>query len=323
LTEHFEYSHTIGIASFNGRGFMNPVDVRFSNADLIFVLSRSNASNKNVRVSVQTLDSEYLYEFARWGTDPGLTIQPTAIAIDRENRVYITDEFMNNVSIFDVEGTFIKRWGRFGTEPGLFNRPSGIAIDSDQNVFVVDHLNSRIQKLTKDGEFISSFGSKGTDLGELNYPWGIAIDSNDTVWIADWRNDRIQSFTHNGESVSAIGSSGNDDGQFDRPSGVHVDAGGNVYVADWRNDRVQMFSSDGAHLATLNGDATLSRWCQEFIDVNPEQAGSRDAAGLFEMEKRFWRPSAVETSDDGLVLVADSCRHRIQIYRHVPTPIEV
>ena len=190
-------------------------------------------------------------------------------------------------------------------------------------MFVVDHLNSRIQKLTRGGEFISSFGSKGTDLGELNYPWGIAIDSEDTIWIADWRNDRIQSFTHNGEFVSAIGSSGKDDGQFDRPSGVHVDAGGNVYVADWRNDRVQMFSRAGAHLATLNGDATLSRWCQEFIDVNPEQASWREAAGLFEMEKRFWRPSAVETSDNSLVLVADSCRHRIQIYRRVPTAIEV
>ena len=42
------------------------------------------------------------------------------------------------------------------------------------------------------------------------------------------------------------------------------------------------------------------------------------AAGLFEHEKRFWRPSAVETSDDGLVLIADSCRHRIQIYSRVP-----
>ena len=35
---------------------------------------------------------------------------------------------------------------------------------------------------------------------------------------------------------------------------------------------------------------------------------------LFEQEQLFWRPSAIETSDDGLVLIADSCRHRIQIY---------
>ena len=319
--EDFTYSHTIGIASFLGRGFMNPVDVRLDSTGMLFVLSRSNAGNKDVRVSVQTLDSEYQYEFGRWGTEPGQTTQPTAITLDAEDRVYVTDEFMNNVSVFDREGNFLQRWGELGSEPGQFNRPSGIAIDSEQNVFVVDHLNSRIQKLSTDGEYISSFGSEGTGPGEFNYPWGIAIDSEDGVWVADWRNDRIQRFTHDGEFVSALGSSGKEDGQFDRPSGVHVDADGNVYAADWRNDRVQMFDPDGAHRATLIGDATLSKWCQEFIDVNPEQASWRENAGLFEMEKRFWRPSAVETSDDGLVLVADSCRHRIQIYQRVTEPV--
>ena len=117
-----------------------------------------------------------------------------------------------------------------------------------------------------------------------------------------------------------FGSSGTGDGELDRPSGVHVDDRGQVYVADWRNDRVQVFDNDGGHTETLTGDATLSKWCQEFIDVNPEQAGWREKAGLFEQEKRFWRPSAIETSSDGLVLIADACRHRIQIYSKINEP---
>ena len=84
--KNFSYSHTIGIASFLGRGFMNPVDVRLDSEGLLFVLSRSNAGNKDVRVSVQTLDSEYMYEFGRWGTDPGQTTQPTAIVLDGDDR---------------------------------------------------------------------------------------------------------------------------------------------------------------------------------------------------------------------------------------------
>ena len=313
--ENFSYSHTIGIASFLGRGFMNPIDVRLDSKGLIFVLSRSNAANKDVRISVQTLDSEYLYEFGRWGTEPGQTTQPTAIALDGDDRVYVTDEFMHNVTIFDREGQFIDRWGEFGTGTGQFDRPSGIAIDSEGNLHVVDHLNARIQKLTPDGAFISSFGTFGTEPGQFNFPWGITIDREDGIWIADWRNDRIQRFTPDGEFVSMLGSSGRDDGQFDRPSGVHVASDGVVFVADWRNDRVQVFAGDGVHSETLIGDATLSKWCQEFLDVNPEQASWRENAGLFEQEKRFWRPSAVESTNDGLVLVADSCRHRIQIYR--------
>ena len=315
---NFSYSHTIGIASFLGRGFMNPVDVRLNSDGLVFVLSRSNAGNQDVRVSVQTLDSEFLYEFGRWGTDPGQTTQPSAMAIDSDDRVYVTDEFMHNVTIFDREGQFIDRWGESGKGNGQFNRPSGIAIDSEGNLHIVDHLNTRIQKLTPDGTFISSFGTFGTDPGQFNFPWGIAIGKEDSIWVADWRNDRVQQFSRNGDFISTLGSSGKKDGQFSRPSGVHVTSDGSIFVADWRNDRVQVFRPDGTHNETLNGDATLSKWCQEFLDVNPEQASWRENAALFEMEKRFWRPSAVESGDDGLILVADSCRHRIQIYQQEP-----
>ncbi|MAZ13893.1 MAG: hypothetical protein CL754_01945 [Chloroflexi bacterium] len=321
--KNFSYSHTIGIASFLGRGFMNPVDVRLDSEGLLFVLSRSNAGNKDVRVSVQTLDSEYMYEFGRWGTDPGQTTQPTAIVLDSDDHVYVPDEFMHNVSIFDREGKFLERWGEFGTGVGQFNRPSGIAIDSDGNLHIVDHLNARVQKLSPDGKFISSFGTFGTEPGQFNFPWGISIDSEDGIWIADWRNDRIQRFTPDGEFVSVLGSSGSSDGQFDRPSGVHVASDGTVFIADWRNDRVQVFGQDGSHTETLVGDATLSKWCQEFLDVNPEQASWRENAGLFEQEKRFWRPAAIETSSDGLVLIADSCRHRIQIYNRASVLAEV
>ena len=31
VTTKLSYSHTIGIASFEGRGFMNPIDVKFKN----------------------------------------------------------------------------------------------------------------------------------------------------------------------------------------------------------------------------------------------------------------------------------------------------
>ncbi len=318
--ENFSYHDTIGIASFLGRGFMNPIDMRFDSTGMLFVLSRSNAANKNVRVSAVTLDADSQYEFATWGTEPGQTTQPTALAFDSKDRLYVSDEHMHNVSVFDREGNFIERWGEFGSEPGQLNRPSGLAIDSDDNVLVMDHLNARVQKMTPDGQYISSFGRAGDGPGEFDFAWGISVDSGDDIWVADWRNDRIQRFTANGEFVSMFGSSGAGDGELDRPSGVHVDDRGQVYVADWRNDRVQVFDNSGGHTETLIGDATLSKWCQEFIDVNPEQAGWRENAGLFEQEKRFWRPSAIETNADGLVLIADACRHRIQIYSNITEP---
>ncbi len=316
----YSYSHTLGIASFEGRGFMNPVDVRFSKDGYLYVLSRSNAGNRNVRVSAVTLDSEFMFEFANWGTEPGLSTQPTAIAVGPDERVYLTDEFTQLLSVFEKDGTFLHRWGATGSEDGQWNRPSGLAFDSGGHLHVVDHLNARIQKYTVEGEYISSFGTFGTGQGEFNYPWGISIDSEDRIWIVDWRNDRVQRFTPDGEFIFAFGSSGDGDGEFDRPSSVHVSDDGTVYISDWRNDRVQVFDMDGGHRETLVGHATLSQWCQEFLDVNPEQAGWRANSGMAEREKLFWRPAGIDTNADGLVCVADSCRHRVQIYSRVREP---
>ncbi len=316
----YTYSHTLGIASFEGRGFMNPVDVRFSNDGYLYVLSRSNAGNRNVRVSAVTLESEFLFEFANWGTEPGLSTQPTAIAVGPDERVYLTDEFTQLLSVFEKDGTFVDRWGETGSSDGQWHRPSGLAFDSEGYLHVVDHLNARVQKYTIDGEYISSFGTFGTGPGEFNYPWGISIDSEDCIWVVDWRNDRVQRFTSDGEFIFAFGSSGDGDGEFDRPSSVHVSDDGTVYVSDWRNDRVQVFDMDAAHRETLVGHATLSQWCQEFLDVNPEQAGWRANSGMAEQEKLFWRPAGIDTNSDGLVCITDSCRHRVQIYSRVREP---
>ena len=65
----------------------------------------------------------------------------------------------------------------------------------------------------------------------------------------------------------------------------------------------------------LIGDATLSKWCQEFLDVNPEQSSWRENAKLFEEEKRFWKPTGIETNDE-MIFISDSCRHRVQIYKN-------
>jgi len=319
---NFTYSHTIGLASFEGRGFMNPVDVRVNSKGVLYVLSRSNAQNKDVRVSVATLDSDYKFEFGRWGTDPGKLTMPTALVIDRQDRVYVADEHMHNVSVFAEDGKFISRWGEPGTGPGKLNRPAGLAFDSHGDLLVVDHLNARVQKFTPEGAFISSFGEFGSAAGQFNYPWGIALDNAGDIWIADWRNDRVQKFRPDGEFVAAFGRTGSKPGEFRRPSGLAIDDGGDIYVADWQNDRVQVFTPQMKPREVLNGDATLSKWCEEFLAVNPEQRDQRIASGIPGHEERFfWRPSAICTTSDGLVMVADSCRHRIQIYRRVRVPV--
>lgn len=312
VTTKLSYSHTIGIASFEGRGFMNPIDVKFKN-DLLFVLSRSNASNKNNRISAVSIDSDHKFEFANWGEEDGKSILPTSIAFDNNNLIYLSDEHLNRISVFNIDGDFIRSWGTYGTDQGEINRPSGIIFDKDNNILIVDHLNSRIQKFDNQGKFISCFGSFGDREGEFNYPWGIDLDQSENIYVADWRNNRIQIFDKNGNFLESI--SKYNDIYLNKPSSVHVDRNGSIFISNWGDDSVIVYDKNKNFVEKLIGDATLSKWCQEFLDVNPEQSSWRENAKLFEEEKRFWKPTGIETNDE-MIFITDSCRHRVQIYKN-------
>ena len=311
LSTRLNYSHTIGIASFEGRGFMNPIDIKFKN-EILYVLSRSNGSNKNNRISAVTLDSDHKFEFANWGEDKGKSILPTSIAFDKNNLLYLSDEHLHRISIFDLEGKFIKSWGEKGSAEDQINRPSGLAFNKENELLIVDHINSKIKKFDENGKFISSFGSFGKNEGEFNYPWGITIDNIGNIFVADWRNNRIQKFDKDGDFISSINSFNNK--KFYRPSSVHIDERGFLFVSNWGKDTVVIFDENENFICELSGDATLSKWCEEFLDVNPEQSSWRENAGLFEEEKKFWKPTGIDTNKD-LIFITDSCRHRVQIYK--------
>jgi DNA-binding beta-propeller fold protein YncE len=314
------YSHTIGVLGHGGRGFSNPVDVAIRDDGVMFVVNRSNPTQGppgGLRIGIVTIDEKFLGDFGSHGTDDGQFYWMTAITLDRHENIYIADEYRHDVQVFDRDGTFIRKWGSFGTAPGQFNRPSGLAVSDDETVFVVDHLNQRVQRLTPTGEVIGAWGSQGTGPGQFDLPWGIAVDSQGDVYVADWRNDRVQKLSPDGEHIATYGSHGAGDGQLTRPSGVDVDDDGNVYVADWGNDRVQVFRSDGSHLATLLGDAGLSSWAEEGMKGNLDLVQEREGLDLTP-EMRFWGPIAVKVDASGHVVIVDSCRHRLQVYRRVP-----
>jgi DNA-binding beta-propeller fold protein YncE len=325
----------VGFYAQNGRGFNNPVDVALGRDGVFYVLNRAGSDVEvrmpYKRVTMCTLDEDYLGEFGSGGTADGQLMWPAAIALDAEGHVYISDEALQRISIFDKQGRFLGKWGVKGNGAGEFDRPAGLAFDQDQHLLVVDGLNSRIQRYTKDGRFLGQWGQKGCGPGELNLPWGIAVDGAGAVYVADWRNDRLQKFDSRGRFLASYGTSGGGDGEFSRPSGVALDAEGNIYVADWGNERVQVLAPDGGFLAKLRGESGLSKWGTSYFIANQDELEERHKANLepeltwspsdelrdesASIEKLFWGPIAVKVDDQDRLYVVESCRHRIQVYR--------
>jgi DNA-binding beta-propeller fold protein YncE len=321
-----QYAYTIGRGEQFGPGFTSPVFVARGEGDLLYVLCRgSEYRPEGTRITVCTVDEEYITAFARgvpqqgpheYNFDDGSLVWPTSIAFDRDWNVYVSDEWLNRISIFTKDGDYIGKWEeRPGNGDGELNRPSGLAFDADDNVYVVDGGNNRVQKFTKDGRFLAKFGTLGQGPGELNMPWGIAIDRQGDIYISDWRNDRIQKFGPDGRFLMQVGRSGTGDGEFNRPSGVAVDQDGVIYVADWLNNRLQVFGPDGSFITLRTGDATISRWAKDKLDANPEMWKERERAYGIEREKDFWGPTAVAVDDENRIFVVESARNRLQVYR--------
>ncbi|MBI3327556.1 MAG: hypothetical protein HYZ81_12750 [Nitrospinae bacterium] len=309
------YNHTIGLLAQTGRGFSLPVDFALGQGGVLYVLNRGTPVQRNVHVTICTVDGDYRADFGTHGAGDGQFIWPTAIAVDRAGDVYISSESEHRIQKFSPTGQFLSKWGTLGERDGELNGPSGMVFDREENLYVVDQHNNRIQKFTKDGKFLLKWGEKGEGDGHFNLPWGIGLDAAGNVYVADWRNDRIQKFDPEGKFLAAFGRSGDRDGEFHRPSSVTVDQDGHIYVADWGNNRVQVLGPDGSFRVKLLGDAGLSKWAQEFLPANPDYMEARATAKNREVERFLWGPTAVKLDAQGMLYICDSCRYRIQIYR--------
>ena len=312
----YNYDKTIGRQEFTGSGFRTPMDMTLGQSGVIYVVSRCwEYRPDGVHVTILNADEDYLGQFSQFGDKDGDLWWPVGINHDSSENIYVTDDWLHRVSVFDKEGNFLHRWGDRGTGDGQIEKPAGIALDKADNVYLVDSGNHRIQKFTREGKFLSKWGGLGSGQGQFNLPWGVTIDDKGDVFVADWRNDRIQKFTADGTFLAEFGGPGTEAGEFQRPTGVGIDKHGDIYVADWGNDRVQALTPDGRHITTFEGEADLSKWAFEKLNSNPDMYRQRALMRDKSEERHLWRPKAVEIDDQGRVMILDANRGRIQVYR--------
>ena len=314
LRAGFPYLRTLGMRRITD----NPVDIALGDEGRLYCICRSEAS---LGIRRFNWDDEDLGTIGSKGTDDGQFVWPSSLVRDADENLYVSDEALHRISVFDKEGTFLSRWGEHGSSEGQVDRPSGLAFDADANLFVIDTMNHRVQKFTKDGQFLGAWSSFGADEGQFNMPWGVGVDELGDVYVADWRNDRIQKFSADGEFIMALGSTGDGQGEFNRPTRITVDADGDLYVADWGNDRVQQFDQYGRYVDTFIGDATLGKMAMTYIRSNAKVLRFRETTPLGP-SKLLRSPSSVQVDAEGHLYIADYGSHRIQVYKKEAYPLE-
>ena len=270
----------------------------------------------------------------KWGShgdSNGQFEEPTGIAIDSLNDVYVSDMDFENccnplhhtVQKFTDNGTFITKWGG----NGAFVNPMGIAIDSSGNVYVADQVHQRIAKFTSNGIFITDWAS------QIN-PTDIAIDSSDNVYVTEMFDSRIAKFHSNGTLITKWNT-----GPISR--GIAVDSSDNIWVTSANNGDtnylVQKFtpegilldqwfsaSTDGVNIPTFNGYGiafdssgklfiadTFNNRIQKY-ETNGTLITQFGILGTGDGELNWPHDLAIDFQDN--IFISDTFNHRIQVF---------
>ncbi len=207
----------------------------------------------------------------------GVLVCPYAIAVDQDNRLFVTDTSVGSVHVFDLQKRQYRQFGKLGGV-GNLQQPVGIAIGGNL-VYVVDSILHEVCVFDKKGKYLFAFGSQ-----LLKRPSGISYkEDNQSVYVVDTGSHTIMNFTSGGKFIQQIGSRGIGPGMFNFPTQIWVNKDGKFYVSDTLNYRVQVFTDQwmpqrifgqqgdipGTHYCDLGiprsrrpaaGDGDLARW---------------------------------------------------------------
>jgi len=79
----------------------------------------------------------------RYAIGAGTLAEPATIAVERDNLVFVGDNFDQTVKVYR-DGQLVSTVGGVGTAPGRFNNIAGLAVDGGL-LYVADSMNARVQ----------------------------------------------------------------------------------------------------------------------------------------------------------------------------------
>jgi DNA-binding beta-propeller fold protein YncE len=143
---------------------------------------------ENKEVRILRPDGSILLTLATKIGETMLLKEPTDLAFS-EDFLYITDQGLDQVSMFTLDGKFHDAFGRRGSGPKQFNNPQGIFVHKGV-VYVADSGNDRIQVFGPDGVYLHAIDGRGgqqevPSLHRLSEPRDLIIDPGGNVVVID------------------------------------------------------------------------------------------------------------------------------------------
>lgn len=188
--------------------FRQPTDVAWDSRGNTYITD----GYVNSRVAKFDRNGDWVKSWGEPGKGTSQFNTPHAIAIDRNDLVYVGDRGNRRIQVFDTEGTFVRMFTidvppAPGTRPvngntpagerlaGVIGAPNSICITPGPNqvMFVGEStFPGRLFKVTLEGKVLGVIGRSGRQLKQFSGVHQLACPSETEVYAAETSNWRVQ-----------------------------------------------------------------------------------------------------------------------------------
>lgn len=254
VTDHNPPMISFGSRGAKEKGFMQPCNVAVDGRDMVYVVDTGNSRIKKLTGNLDYVDhitneglegrsvtgicmgsSNDSLMVINWRTKTvteisfdGHTIgsftheefeEPIDIALDQDGHVYVADNGVGAVLVFESSGKLLRQIGMKGTDKGQFKNISAVTLAPNGNVIVAD---SRIQVFEPMGDCIEELYPQGKGKGRYG---GLVCDQNGFLLATRTEKAKsfIQVFKIGGEESGMLCSTIDSHGcKMKRPTGLAV-----------------------------------------------------------------------------------------------------
>lgn len=176
----------------------------------------------NSRVAKIGPDGQWIGSFGEPGSGPGQFNTLHAIAVDRQDRIYVADRGNGRIQVFDTAGKLLRiitinvpapadapaaigfkpeagETGGYGGASATMHPGSPwtlcITPGPVQYIYTSDAYPGRIYKLSLDGKVLGWLGGSGKELKQFGWIHEIACPSENVLYVAELLNWRVQKLT--------------------------------------------------------------------------------------------------------------------------------
>ena len=245
-----------------------------------------------------------------------------SVRVDRQDNIWVVDQYSNMVVKFDPEGRVVMTFGRRpetaqsisattaaapaagagGAGRGAAAGAGAVAPQAGAAGGAPPRGGGEVPAAPAGGArgaaaaAVPARGGAARGLGSqgdsFSRPTDVAWDAAGNIFISDGfgTSSRILKMDKNGRFLKTFGGTGSEPGQLNKPASIAIDAKGDLYVADKGNKRIQVFDGEGTFKAQYTNVGTPSAICispgahQYLYSSNSNDPDNLDNGEIYKME---------------------------------------